>query len=126
MPIDHAKLPVSDLEASRTFYSAALAPLGWKLVWDEAPTLGFGRGDGGEDDEPLAFQLADAPISTTHLALTAESTEQVDAFHEAALAAGGQDNGPPGIRRVYHEYYYGAYVLDLEGNNIEAVTHTPE
>jgi predicted lactoylglutathione lyase len=50
----------------------------------------------------------------------------VDAFHEAALAAGGQDNGPPGIRRVYHEYYYGAYVLDPEGNNLEAVTHEPE
>ena len=54
------------------------------------PTLGFGRGDGGEDDEPLAFQLSDAPISATHLALTAETTEQVDAFHAAAVAAGGE------------------------------------
>ena len=95
MPLDHAKLPVSDLDATRAFYTAALVPLGWRLVWDEAPTLGFGRGDGGEDDEPLAFQLSNRPISATHLALTAESTEQVEAFHAAAVVAGGRDNGPP-------------------------------
>jgi catechol 2,3-dioxygenase-like lactoylglutathione lyase family enzyme len=63
MPIDHLKLPVSDLDASRAFYSAALAPIGWKLVWGEAPTLGFGRGDGGEDDEPFALELTAWPIS---------------------------------------------------------------
>jgi catechol 2,3-dioxygenase-like lactoylglutathione lyase family enzyme len=92
MPIDHAKLPVSDRDATRAFYAAALEPLGWKVVWDEAPTLGFGRGDGGEDDEPLAFQLSDTPISAIHLALTAGSVEQVDRFHAAAVAAGGRDN----------------------------------
>jgi catechol 2,3-dioxygenase-like lactoylglutathione lyase family enzyme len=122
MPIDHAKLPVSDLDATRAFYAAALAPLGWKLVWDEASTLGFGRGDGGDDDEPLAFQLADAPISATHLALTGESTQQVDAFHAAAVAAGGRDNGAPG-GRPYGGYYYAAFVIDPDGHNIEVVFH---
>ena len=122
MPIDHVKLPVSDLDATRAFYTAALAPLGWKLVWDEAPTLGFGRGDGGEDDEPLAFQLSNTPISATHLALTAESTEQVDTFHGAAVAAGGRNNGPPG-ERPYGGCYYAAFVLDPDGHNIEVVFH---
>ena len=91
-------------------------------MWDELPTLGFGRGDGGEDDEPLAFQLSDAPISTTHLALTADRPEQVDAFHAAALAAGGRDNGAPGDR-PYGGHYYAAFVLDPDGHNIEAVFH---
>jgi catechol 2,3-dioxygenase-like lactoylglutathione lyase family enzyme len=122
MPIDHVKLPVSDPDASRAFYSAALAPLGWKLVWDEAPTLGFGRGDGGEDDEPFALERTKQPIARTHIALTAASPEEVDAFHAAAVAAGGRDNGPPG-KRPYGGYYYAAFVLDPDGHNIEAVFH---
>jgi catechol 2,3-dioxygenase-like lactoylglutathione lyase family enzyme len=125
MPIDHVKLPISDLDASRAFYTAALAPLGWKLVWDEAPTLGFGRGDGGEDDEPLAFELGEPLNRATHLALTAESIEQVDAFHAAAVAAGGRDNGSPG-ERPYGGYYYAAFVLDPDGHNIEVVFHGDE
>ena len=127
MPIDHAKLPITDVERSRAFYTAALAPLGWKLVYDDGDEeLGYGTGDGGDDDEPLGLLRGPAPAVRTHLAFTAPDTATVDAFHAAALAAGGRDNGPPGIRRVYHEYYYGAYVLDPEGNNIEAVTHDPE
>ena len=122
MPIDHLKLPVSDLDASRAFYSAALAPIGWKLVWGEAPTLGFGRGDGGEDDEPFALELTAGPISRTHVALTADTTEQVDAFHEAAVAAGAEDNGSPG-ERPYGGYYYAAFVLDPDGHNLEVVFH---
>jgi len=122
MPIDHVKLPASDLDASKAFYSAALAPLGWKLVWDEIPTLGFGRGDGGEDDEPFALERTKQPIARTHIALTAASPEEVDAFHAAAVAAGGRDNGPPG-ERPYGGYYYAAFVLDPDGDKIEAAFH---
>jgi catechol 2,3-dioxygenase-like lactoylglutathione lyase family enzyme len=122
MPIDHVKLPVSDLDASRAFYKTALAALGWKLVWDETPTLGFGRGDGGEDDEPFALGLEQTPIARTHVALTAATPDEVDAFHTAAIAAGGRDNGPPG-ERPYGGHYYAAFVLDPDGHNIEAVFH---
>ena len=122
MPIDHVKLPVSDLDASRAFYSAALAPLGWKLVWDKVPTLGFGRGNGSDDDEPFALELTAGPISRTHVALTADTTEQVDAFHEAAVTAGGEDNGSPG-ERPYGGCYYAAFVLDPDGHNLEVVFH---
>ena len=122
MPIDHAKLPITDLDASRAFYSAALAPLGYKLVWDEEPTLGFGMGDGGDDDEPFALERGEAPNVRTHIAFTATSPEQVDAFYEAAIAAGARDNGPPG-ERPYGRYYYAAFVLDPDGHNIEVVCH---
>jgi catechol 2,3-dioxygenase-like lactoylglutathione lyase family enzyme len=122
MPIDHAKLPVTDLDASRAFYAAALAPFGYRLVWDEEPTLGFGLGDGGQNDEPFALQRGEPPNVRTHVAFTASSPEQVDAFYAAALAAGGRDNGPPG-ERPYGRYYYAAFVLDPDGHNIEAVCH---
>ena len=122
MPIDHVKLPVSDLDASRVFYSAALAPFGYRVVWDQEPTLGFGVGDGRDDDEPLALERSSGQIVRTHVAFTASSTAQVDAFHAAALAAGGRDNGTPG-ERPYGGYYYAAFVLDPDGHNIEAVYH---
>ena len=122
MPIDHAKLPVSDLDASRRFYSAALAPFGYKLVWDQEPTLGFGLGDGGENDEPFALERGEAPNVRSHVAFTAATPAEVDAFHAAALGAGGRDNGPPG-ERPYGRYYYAAFVLDPDGHNIEAVCH---
>ncbi|HYZ18487.1 MAG TPA: VOC family protein [Gaiellaceae bacterium] len=125
MPIDHVKLPVADLDASRAFYSAALAPLGWKLVWDEAPTLGFGHGDGGEDDEPFALERGDPPNVRSHVAFSADDTAQVDAFHAAAVAAGGTDNGPPG-ERPYGGYYYAAFVIDPDGHNVEVVFHGAE
>src|SRR4051812_44984515 len=96
VPIDHVKLPVSDLDASRAFYSAALAPFGYRLVYDEEPTLGFGTGDGGDDDEPFALRRAGGPQPGAHIAFTASSIEDVDAFHAAALEAGGRDNGAPG------------------------------
>ena len=122
MPIDHVKLPVADLDASRAFYSAALAPLGYGLVYDEEPSLGFGRGDGGDEDEPFALTRAEAPSAGTHIAFTATSSVQVDAFYAAAMAAGGRDNGAPG-ERPYGGYYYAAFVLDPDGHNIEAVFH---
>jgi catechol 2,3-dioxygenase-like lactoylglutathione lyase family enzyme len=125
VPIDHVKLPVHDLAASRRFYSQALAPLGFKLVYDGQASLGFGRGDGGEDDEPFAVELKPRPSAATHVAFTADGPEQVQAFHAAALGAGGRDNGPPG-GRPYGGAYYAAFVLDPDGHNIEAVYHGPE
>jgi catechol 2,3-dioxygenase-like lactoylglutathione lyase family enzyme len=122
VPIDHVKLPISDLDASRAFYAAALAPFGYKLVYEGEASLGFGTGDGGDDNEPLALQLGEPPNVRSHVALTASSTARVDAFHAAALAAGGRDNGAPG-ERPYGGYYYAAFVLDPDGHNIEAVCH---
>lgn len=121
--IDHVTLNVADLETSKGFYEQALRPLGYKLALEYLDGCGFGASDGKPD-----FFLArrGEPSAPVHVALLSADRKSVDAFHEAALAAGGTDNGPPGIRRVYHEYYYGAYVLDPEGNNIEAVTHKPE
>ena len=122
VPIDHVNVPVSDLEASRTFYTAALAPFGYKLLYDGESSLGFGRGDGGDDDEPFAVRLGGPPDRGTHVAFAATCTSQVDAFHAAAVAAGGSDNGLPG-ERPYGAYYYAAFVLDPDGHNIEAVYH---
>jgi catechol 2,3-dioxygenase-like lactoylglutathione lyase family enzyme len=93
VPIDHVNLPVSDLEASRAFYTAALEPVGYKLVYDAEASLGFGRGDGGDDDEPFALRGGVAPYAWSHVASTATGEAQVDAFHAAAVAAGGTDNG---------------------------------
>jgi len=120
--IDHVKLPVGDLEASRRFYSAALAPFGYVLVYDGQSSLGWGVGDGGDADEPFAVELSGSPSLGSHVAIAATSTAQVDAFHEAALAAGGRDNGPPG-ERPYGDVNYAAFVLDPDGHNIEAVFH---
>ncbi len=122
MPIDHVKLPVEDLEASKRFYEAALEPFGYRLVYEGPNSLGFGVGDGGENDEPLAVERSRSAPALTHVALTATSAEQVDAFHAAALAAGGRDNGAPG-ERPYGGYYYAAFVHDPDGHNIEAVYH---
>ena len=121
MPIDHVKLPITDRDLSRAFYSAALAPLGYRLIYDGEDALAFGAGD-LEDEEPFALQLGNAPKARTHVAFTATGTEQVDAFHAAALAAGGRDNGPPG-ERPYGRPYYAAFVLDPDGHNVEAVYH---
>jgi len=125
MPIDHVNLPVAELERSRAFYAAALAPFGYRLVYDGERSLGFGIGDGGDDDEPFALRLSGRrPDAPTHVAFTATGTEQVDAFHAAAIAAGGRDNGAPAARD-YGGDYYAAFVLDPDGHNIEAVYHGP-
>lgn len=122
MPIDHVKLPVRDLDASKRFYAAALAPFGYRLVYEGEASLGFGVGDGGEEDEPFAVERRESGGRASHVAFTASTTAQVDAFHEAALAAGGSDNGAPG-ERPYGDTYYAAFVLDPDGHNIEAVYH---
>ena len=116
--IDHVTLRVRELAVSRTFYVAALEPLGVKVL-EVGDEVVFGP-DGAED---FALAQGDPPSGPLHLAFLASDREQVDAFHRAALAAGGQDNGAPGLRPHYHPGYYGAYVIDLDGNNIEAVFH---
>ena len=119
--IDHVTLNVSDLEPEKAFYEHALRPVGYELAMEFAEGCGFAAG--GKPDFFLSQR--DEPSSPVHVAFVAPDRAAVEAFFEAALAAGGRDNGPPGIRRVYHEHYYGAYVLDPEGNNVEAVTHNP-
>jgi catechol 2,3-dioxygenase-like lactoylglutathione lyase family enzyme len=121
--LDHMGLDVSDYERSKTFYDKALAPLGFKLLMEPVPGIGgFGNG------QMPFFWIATgrrAPQSGVHVAFTADNRETVDAFHAAALAAGATDNGAPGVREIYHPTYYGAYVLDPDGNNVEAVCHKP-
>ena len=123
--IDHIELPVADAQASRRFYEAALEPLGLSLVISIDRTrndhrgarLGFGR-----DGYPsLWFHEETGDRLPIHVAFTARDRKAVDAFHEKALAHGGGDNGAPGVRARYHPNYYDAYVLDPDGNNIEAV-----
>jgi catechol 2,3-dioxygenase-like lactoylglutathione lyase family enzyme len=121
---DHVGLNVQDYAATRAFYEQALAPLGWKVVmaFDEWKAAGF-----GEADKPDFWISQREPYGTgTHVAFAAADRATVDAFHAAALAAGGTDNGAPGIREMYHPAYYGAFVLDPDGNNVEAVCHRPE
>jgi catechol 2,3-dioxygenase-like lactoylglutathione lyase family enzyme len=123
--IDHIGLGVSDYERSKTFYLAALAPLGYELfmeVTEAGPYAGFGVG--GKPD----FWIGKRDSSTVgaHVAFAAPDRATVRAFHEAALAAGARDNGPPGLRPEYHATYYGAFVLDPDGHNVEAVCHQPE
>jgi catechol 2,3-dioxygenase-like lactoylglutathione lyase family enzyme len=118
---DHVALNVRDYRASKAFYEQALAPLGYRLIRDseDRHSAGFGTGN------KLGFLLNQrAPFGTgTHVAFTAADRLAVDAFHAAGLAAGGQDNGAPGLRPLYSPTYYGAFVLDPDGNNIEAVCH---
>ena len=120
--LDHVGLDVSDYAASRAFYEAALAPLGIKLMMEPVPGVG---GFGGDFPFFWIGERGRGPDSGTHVAFTTEDRATVDAFHEAAVAAGGRDNGAPGPREIYHPDYYGAFVLDPDGNNIEAVCHTP-
>lgn len=121
--IDHISLIVSDVPASRAFYERALAPLGYRALAEHGPVVGLGAlTDGGGPMAELWLVPGEDP-QPVHLALTAGSTEQVEAFHAAALAAGGSDNGGPGERPHYHPGYYGAFVLDPDGHNLEVVCH---
>jgi catechol 2,3-dioxygenase-like lactoylglutathione lyase family enzyme len=116
--LGHVKLPVGDLGASRSFYLAALGPLGFELVYDGPSSLGFGP----PPYEFFALELTSEPIHGVHVAFDAADHAMVEAFHGAALGAGGRDNGPPGLR-PYGKNYYTAFVLDPDGHNIEAVHH---
>ena len=128
--IDHFGITVSDMAQSRAFYLQALAPLGYTLLM-EVPAAVAGRDHAGLGIAPKPdfwISAADAshPATTpVHVCLRAASRAQVDAFHAAALAAGGRDNGAPGLRPHYHPNYYGAFVLDPDGHNVEAVCHEP-
>ena len=130
--LDHVGFAVTDIGRSRAFYETALKPLGITLIMDIPPEQnaqgGGGRALGfGMPDNPF-FWIADNQRvgEGTHVAFQVDHRELVDAFHKAALAAGGRDNGGPGIRAHYHPNYYAAYVFDPDGFNIEAVCHRPE
>jgi catechol 2,3-dioxygenase-like lactoylglutathione lyase family enzyme len=113
--IDHVHLRVADLEASRRFYGAVLGALGRRISYQDSKCF--------ESDE-LFVDAAEGSISKVHLAFQADSEEMVRRFHEAGLAAGGRNNGAPG-KRAFHPRYFGAFLLDPDGNNIEAVWHGP-
>ena len=125
--LDHVGFAVADAERSRRFYEQALAPLGIELIMSVTPeqTEAGGTAHGfGSAGKPY-FWIGDNERvgEGTHVAFAVETRAEVDAFHEAALAAGGRDHGAPGLRPHYHPNYYGAFVLDPDGNNIEAVCH---
>jgi len=122
MILDHIGLAVSSYETSKRFFSQALAPLRIELVMEVQGWAGFGRAGKPE----FWFGEHTTPQAPMHLAFAAENREQVRAFYKAALAAGGKDNGSPGIREIYHPNYYGAFVIAPDGHNVEAVCHTPE
>jgi catechol 2,3-dioxygenase-like lactoylglutathione lyase family enzyme len=126
--IDHAGINVSDWAKAQAFYDAAFAPLGAKLLYMVPEQYTGGVKVGGYGREKPDFWLhANADTGPgRHYAFVARNRAEVDAFHAAALAAGGKDNGAPGIRAHYHPDYYGAFVIDPDGNNIEAVCHKPE
>lgn len=130
MILDHFGFGVSDYQRAKAFYSQVLAPLGITLVMEFGPeqtagkvwACGFGRG--GKPEFWIGSDGRTTPVM--HVAFLAETRTQVRAFHEAALRAGGRDNGAPGPRPQYHPDYYGAFVIDLDGHNIEAVCHRAE
>ena len=123
--VDHMQLSVEDYPRAKAFYLKALKPLGWSLMM-EFPEKGTPMYGGfAVDGKPFLWIAGGArQVPKTHIAFGAMSRAEVDAFYKAALAAGGTDNGPPGVRKLYHPNYYGAFVLDPEGHNIEAVTHS--
>jgi catechol 2,3-dioxygenase-like lactoylglutathione lyase family enzyme len=120
--IDHVSVKTSDRQASRRFYERALAPLGYEVLREYHDGQVVGMGIGGKPDFWFSAGESSGPI---HLAFSASDRAAVDAFHAAALAAGGKDNGAPGLRIEYHAGYYGAFVFDPDGNNVEAVFHDP-
>jgi catechol 2,3-dioxygenase-like lactoylglutathione lyase family enzyme len=125
--LDHIGFAVSDLAASKAFYEKALAPLGIApLLEVTAEQTGSGAACGfGRERPQFWIGTGAGPKGEVHVAFTAPDRNTVDAFYKAALAAGGRDNGAPGLRPHYHEHYYGAFVLDPDGYNVEAVCHEP-
>lgn len=126
--LDHVGIPVSDYVRAKTFYSLAFAPLGYDLVLEVSSreTGGHSHAGFGIKGRPQFWIGSGKPINgRVHFAFVAKNRAAVDAFYEAALKGGGTDNGPPGLRPHYHANYYGAFVLDPDGHNIEAVCHLP-
>ena len=126
--LDHIGLTVADYARSRAFFDAALKPLGVGVMMEVTAeeTGGHAHCGYGADMKPYFwFGTGGAPTAGVHVAFAAKDRATVDAFYAAAMAAGGRDNGPPGIRAHYHPNYYGAFVLDPDGHNVEAVCHAP-
>lgn len=125
--IDHVSLPVADYPAAKAFYTRVLRPLGIELLMEPPMGTGPAACGFGRDRKP-DFWLGQArnQVSPIHLCFAARSRAEVDAFYREALAAGATDNGPPGLRPRYHPSYYGAFVRDADGHNIEAASHRPE
>jgi len=124
--IDHTGINVTDLDRSKRFYAAVLASLGYSVRLELPGAVGFGDGDPAQGADPGGdfWIAAGAPfVPRSHIAFRARDAAQVSAFYQAALAAGGRDNGAPGPRPHYHLGYYAAFVLDPDGYNIEAVCH---
>ncbi|MGE0501353.1 MAG: VOC family protein [Rhizobiaceae bacterium] len=126
--IDHAGIAVSDWATSKAFYDAAFVPMGISMLHVVPPEFTGGVKVGGYGRTKPDFWLHEGGETGPgrHYAFTAASRAEVDAFYASAMAAGGRDNGAPGLRPQYHENYYGAFVLDPDGNNVEAVCHRPE
>ena len=125
--LDHIGFPVTDFARSKAFYESALAPLGYRVVKEMMLSEGEDGYAGFGADRPQFWIGTGKPLQgRLHVAFAAKSRAEVRAFYEAAMAAGGVDNGAPGLRPHYHENYYGAFVLDPDGHNIEAVNHLPE
>jgi catechol 2,3-dioxygenase-like lactoylglutathione lyase family enzyme len=132
--IDHLGITVGDIARATEFFTAALQPLGYGIVMQvsaeetgNGAAIGFGPPGAAGDfqsGKPSFWIGEGAGMSAAHVAFLAPSREAVDAFYRAALASGGKDNGPPGLRPHYHAGYYAAFVIDADGNNIEAVAHT--
>jgi catechol 2,3-dioxygenase-like lactoylglutathione lyase family enzyme len=120
--IDHVAFYVSDLERSRRFYEQALAPLGYGVAFEMEGMVAWGP----EGYPRFAVRVGKEPSTTGHVAFTTEDRGTVDAFFAAGTAAGGTDNGAPGVREHYHPTYYAAFVGDPDGNNVEVVCHKPE
>jgi catechol 2,3-dioxygenase-like lactoylglutathione lyase family enzyme len=118
--IDHTGIEVSEFARSKAFYEKALAPLGYTMLKQWETFAGFGVAP-----KPDFWIGLGKPSDRIHIAFRAASRSVVDAFYAAAIAAGGTDNGPPGVRPHYHEHYYGAFVRDPDGHNIEACCHDP-
>jgi catechol 2,3-dioxygenase-like lactoylglutathione lyase family enzyme len=129
--LDHVSIPVNDLKTSRVLYDAVMAPLGCTCVMEiDQPgfsTIAYGE-TGGRPVFWLGAGYRDKVVGADgmHLAFIAPNRAAVDAFYNAGIAAGATDNGPPGPRPIYHEHYYGAFLLDLDGHHIEPVCHMPE
>jgi catechol 2,3-dioxygenase-like lactoylglutathione lyase family enzyme len=127
--LDHIGLAVADFDRAKAFYRAVLKPLGLGVVMEVTAEETGGDAHAGFGDEGKPFfwiGTGAKPKGGAHVAFAAQTRAEVDAFHAAAIAAGGRDNGQPGLRPHYHPNYYGAFVYDPDGNNIEAVCHRPE
>jgi catechol 2,3-dioxygenase-like lactoylglutathione lyase family enzyme len=124
--LDHIGFPVTEYGRSLTFYKKALAPLGIVLLKEFQFTESDGYAGFGRERPQFWIGTGEALKGRLHVAFAAANRQEVQAFYDAALAAGGRDNGPPGLRPHYHANYYGGFVFDPDGHNIEAVTHLPE